>query len=145
MQRLRRYSWTRRCDAAPEALWERFVERCWIAGAGFGPTPTIDERGAPDGFGCTRSITTLPGRRLKERITATQYPERLEYRVLDPSWATYPVEWHLGEVRFERLPDGATEVIWTVEVVPLRGAGPLVAALTHWVVTRYLDALTASV
>lgn len=141
--RLRRYRWSRRCAVPPEVVWERFVERCWIAGAGVGPTPSIDERGAPDGLGCTRSIATLPGRRLRERITATDHPRRLEYRVLDPSWATYPVEQHQGVVLFEPLPDGATEVTWTVAVIPRRGAGLLVGLLTRWVVTRYLAALTA--
>lgn len=137
----RRFRWSRRCDGDPAAVWERFVERCWIGGAGFGPVPRIDERGAADGLGCTRSIATVAGRRLRERITATDHPSRLEYRVLDPSWTTYPVEQHRGVIRFEPHPEGGTDVTWCVEVVPRLGAAFMVALLTRVVVTRYLRVL----
>lgn len=139
--RLTRVRWSRRCAGTPEEVWERFLERAWLGGAGLGPPPRIDERGAVDGLGCTRSIATLPGHRLRERITDTAYPSRLEYRVLDPSWATYPVDHHRGELRFEPREGGATLVTWCVEVVPKRGAGPLVAALTRFVIGRYLRVL----
>jgi len=112
----------------------------WVGGAGFGPRPVIEERGGADGLGCTRRIG-VGSRGVRERITTTEWPERLEYRVVNPSWTTFPVDHHLGVVVFARLDDGGTEVRWRVELTPKRGVGPLVIAGTRFVIGRYLDAL----
>ena len=76
--------------------------------------------------------------------SASRPPTRrngLEYRVVNPSWTTFPVDHHLGTVAFDPRPGGGTEVRWQVELVPKRGAGPLVLGMTRVVIGRYLDAL----
>lgn len=139
--RARSLEWTRRVAAPPEAVWTTFLGHLWRGGAGFGPRPLIEEPGDAHGTGCTRRIPTGPRGGVRERITATDYPHRLEYRVVNPSWTTYPVADHLGTVAFAALPDGTTEVRWRVAYVPLPGAGPWVAVMTRFVLGRYLSAL----
>jgi len=97
------------------------------------------DAGDAHGLGSTRRIGGSHG--VLERITATEYPQSLEYRVVNPSWRTYPVLYHRGTVAFLPLEGGGTEVRWCVEFVPMRGAGWVVGALTRWVIGRYLDAL----
>jgi hypothetical protein len=138
--RVRSLSWTRRVATPPDATWARFLSELWIGGAGFGPRPVVEERGDDDGRGCTRRIGA-GARGVRERITATAWPQHLEYRVVNPSWTTYPVDHHLGTVAFVPLADGGTEVRWTVAFAPKRGAGPFVTAATRFVIGRYLDAL----
>jgi hypothetical protein len=123
----------------PAVTWARFLETLWIGGAGFGPRPVVEAAGDAHGSGCTRRIGGARG--VRERITATEHPRWLEYRVTNPSWTTYPVDHHRGTVAFDALDGGGTEVVWRVEFVPKRGAGPLVAAATRLVIGRYLDAL----
>jgi hypothetical protein len=137
--RLRTLEWRRRVATDPADTWARFLQRLWIEGAGFGPRPVVEDAGDAHGTGCTRRIGGARG--VRERITATEHPRWLEYRVTNPSWTTYPVDHHRGTVAFEALDGGGTEVRWRVEFVPKRGAGPLVAAATRFVIARYLDAL----
>lgn len=137
--RLRILEWRRRVDTEPAVTWARFFEHLWIEGAGFGPRPVIEDAGDAHGTGCTRRIGGARG--VRERITATEHPRWLEYRVTNPSWTTYPVDHHRGTVAFLPRDGGGTEVRWRVEFVPKRGAGPLVAAATRFVIGRYLGAL----
>jgi uncharacterized protein YndB with AHSA1/START domain len=130
---------SRRVPTPPDATWACFLAELWIAGAGFGPRPVIEEAGDAHGRGCTRRIGGPRG--VRERIVATEHPQRLTYRVVNPSWTTFPVDDHLGTVAFAATDDGGTEVRWSVEVVPKRGAGPFVMAATRFVIRRYLDAL----
>jgi hypothetical protein len=123
----------------PADTWARFLERLWIEGAGFGPRPVVEAAGDAHGTGCTRRIGGARG--VRERITATDHPRWLEYRVTNPSWTTYPVDHHRGMVAFAPLDGGGTEVRWRVEFVPKCGAGPLVAVATRFVIGRYLSAL----
>ena len=137
---LRVLSWSRRVATPPEATWACFLDELWLRGAGFGPRPVIEEPGDVHGSGCTRRIG--PGARgVLERIVATDHPDRLEYRVMNPAWRTFPVDHHRGTVAFAALPDGGTEVRWRVEYVPKRGAGLVVAVATRFVIGRYLVAL----
>jgi diamine N-acetyltransferase len=138
--RLRTHTWRRRVASPPDVTWARFVSDLWIAGAGFGPRPVVVEPGDVHGTGCTRRIG--PGAAgVRERIVATEHPRRLEYRVTNPSWRTFPVDHHVGTVAFAATEDGGTEVRWRVELVPKRGAGPVVALATRFVIGRYLVAL----
>ncbi|MFO8149266.1 MAG: GNAT family N-acetyltransferase [Trueperaceae bacterium] len=138
--RVRTLAWRRRVVAPPEVAWEIFFRELWLGGAGFGPRPVIEEPGDAHGTGCTRRIG--PGARgVLERIVATDHPDRLEYRVMNPSWRTFPVEHHAGTVVFEATGDGGTEVRWRVELVPKRGAGLAVLVATRYVIGRYLTAL----
>jgi hypothetical protein len=138
--RLRTLAWRRRLPASPEAAWASFLEHLWVEGAGLGPRPVVEDAGDAHGIGSTRRIG-VGGRGVRERIVAGEHPLRLEYRVVNPSWTTYPVDHHRGTVAFEALEEGGTEVRWRVEYVPKRGAGPLVTAATRFVIGRYLDAL----
>jgi uncharacterized protein YndB with AHSA1/START domain len=139
--RLRTLSWSRHVATPPDETWACLLAELWVAGAGFGPRPVIEEAGDADGTGCTRRIG-VGARGVRERITATEVPHRLEYRVVNPSWTTFPVDHHRGTVTFAAAAGGGTEVRWRVELVPKRGAGPLVVAATRFVIGRYLDALT---
>jgi hypothetical protein len=138
--RLRALTWSRRLPTSRKTTWTCFREHLWIGGAGIGPRPVVEEAGDGHGIGCTRRIG-VGGRGVRERIVAGEYPRRLEYRVVNPSWTTYPVDHHRGTVAFGALEDGGTEVRWRVEFVPKRCAGPLVTAATRYVIGRYLDAL----
>lgn len=140
-RRWRALTWSRHVATPPEDTWARFFEDLWVAGAGFGPRPVIEEAGDTHGAGCTRRIG-VGARGVRERITATEHPHRLEYRVVNPSWTTFPVDHHRGVVTFAATEGGGTEVRWRVELVPKRGAGLLVVAATRFVIGRYLDALT---
>jgi len=131
--------WSRRVATPPDATWACFLSELWVAGAGFGPRPVIEEAGDAHGLACTRRIGGARG--VRERITATDPPRWLEYRVTNPSWTTFPVDHHRGTVAFAATEDGGTEVRWRVEFVPKRGAGPFVRAATRIVIGRYLDAL----
>jgi hypothetical protein len=138
-RRLRVLDWTERVATPPAVTWSRFLSVLWIAGAGFGPRPVIEEPGDRHGAGCTRRIGGARG--VVERIVATEHPNRLAYRVMNPSWTTFPVDHHLGTVAFAATEDGGTEVRWRVELVPKRGVGPVVMAATRFVIGRYLKAL----
>lgn len=140
MSRLRTLTWHRRVATSPAITWACFHADLWVAGAGFGPRPVIEVPGDPHGNGCTRRIG-VGANGVRERITATAYPHLLEYRVINPSWTTFPVDQHVGSVRFDAYADGGTEVRWRVDLVPKRGAGPVVVAATRYVIGRYVDAL----
>ena len=69
---------------------------------------------------------------------------------MNPSWRTYPVRRHRGEIRFEPATSAAsaspddphgTIVHWRVTAEPLPGAGLLVRGLTRLVMSRYLAQL----
>ncbi|MFO7543867.1 MAG: GNAT family N-acetyltransferase [Trueperaceae bacterium] len=139
--RLRTLTWNLRVATPPDVTWARFLSELWVGGAGFGPRPVVEEPGDACGNGSTRRIGVGP-RAVREGIVATEYPQRLEYRVSNPSWATFPVDHHVGTVAFARIEDGGTEVRWRVELVPKRGAGLAVVPATRYVIGRYLNALT---
>lgn len=140
-RRLRTLSWSRRVATTPDLTWACFLADLWVAGAGFGPRPVVEEAGDAHGTGCTRRIG-IGARGVRERITATEYPHRLEYRVVNPSWTTFPVDHHRGAVTFTAAVGGGTDVRWRVELVPKRCVGPLVVAATRFVIGRYLNVLT---
>jgi hypothetical protein len=138
--RVRTLAWRRRVAAPPDVAWSRFFDELWVAGAGFGPRSVVEEPGDAHGTGCTRLIG-VGARGVRERIVATERPHRLEYRVMNPSWRTFPVDHHVGTVAFAASQDGGTEVRWRVDLVPKRGAGLVVTAATRFVIGRYLVAL----
>ena len=138
-RRVRTLTWRRQLPVPPEVAWSHFLAELWIGGAGFGPRPEIVERGDDHGTGCTRRIG--PGARgVLERIVATDHPHHLEYRVMNPSWRTFPVDHHAGTVAFAAT-GGGSEVRWRVDLVPKRGAGLVVDVATRFVIGRYLVAL----
>ncbi|MFN2323109.1 MAG: SRPBCC family protein [Trueperaceae bacterium] len=140
VRRVRVLTWCRRVATAPDVTWSAFFAELWVGGAGFGPRPTIEEPGDAHGTGCTRRIG-VGARGVRERVTATDHPHHLEYRVVNPSWRTFPVDHHSGTVAFAATEDGGTEVRWRVAYVPKRGAGLLVATATRFAIGRYLVAL----
>ena len=139
-RRLRTFTWRRRVATPPDATWSCFLSALWIAGAGFGPLPVIEASGDAHGTGCTRRIG-VGARGVRERVVAAEHPNRLEYRVMNPSWRTFPVEHHVGTVVFVATEGGGTEVRWRVELVPKRGAGLAVTVATRFVIGRYLTVL----
>ena len=131
--------WRQRVATSPTLTWECFLQEVWREGGGFGPRPAVEAPGDPFGIGCTRRIGGRVG--VREQIVAGDPPRSLAYRVLNPSWWTYPVEGHLAELRFHPLSDGGCEVEWRVSVLPKWGAGWLVGVLTRYVIVRYLECL----
>lgn len=136
-RRMSTLTWRRRVAAPPDVAWSCFFTKLWLGGAGVGPRPVIEEPGDAHGTGCTRRIGR-GARGVRERIVATEHPNHLEYRVMNPSWTTFPVDHHVGTVAFAATEDGGTEVRWRVELVPKRGAGLVVIAATRFVIGRYL-------
>lgn len=138
--RLRTLTWRRRVATPPDATWSCFLTELWALGAGFGPRPVVEEPGDAHGTGWTRRIG-VGAQGVRERIVATEHPNRLEYRVMNPSWRTFPVDHHVGTVAFAATDDGGTAVRWRVDFVPKRGAGIVVGVATRFVIGRYLTAL----
>lgn len=136
----RTLTWRLRVATPPDVTWTRFLLELWIGGAHFGPRPAMEELGDAFGTGSTRRIG-VGERGVRERIVATEHPSRLEYRVMNPSWTTFPVDHHVGTIAFAEAGDGGTEVRWRVELVPKRGAGPVVLAATRYVISGYLRVL----
>lgn len=136
----RMLTWRLRVATPPDVTWTRFFLELWIGGARFGPRPIMEELGDAYGTGSTRRIGVRE-RGVRERIVAAEHPSRLEYRVMNPSWTTFPVDHHVGTIAFAETEDGGTEVRWRVELVPKRGAGPVVMVATRYVIGRYLRVL----
>lgn len=140
LRRARTLTWRRRVATSPDTTWSHFLTELWLGGAGFGPRPVVEEPGDDDWVGSTRRIG-VGARGVRERIVAAERPDWLEYRVINPSWRTFPVEHHVGTVAFAATEDGGTEVRWRVELVPKRGAGLMVLVATRFVIGRYLVVL----
>lgn len=135
-----RLTWRRRVATPPQITWALFFTELWVGGAGFGPRPVVEEPGDDGGLGSTRRMGA-GARAVRERVTAAEPPRHLEYRVVNPSWRTFPVDHHVGTVAFSATANGGTEVLWRVEVVPKIGAGLVVSVATRFVIGRYLVAL----
>lgn len=125
----------------PAWAWEAFVRLAWDGGAGFGPKPVVVDGGDRHGIGRRRHIP-IPGRRpLVEQIDEGAHPHWLSYRVVDPGWPTFPVQWHRGTIAFDATNDGATTLTWTVEFVPLPRGRWIAVTLTRLVMRRYARCL----
>ena len=128
-----------RLPTPPERTWALWLQHLWVEGAGLGPRPLVEVAGEDHGLACTRRIGGAAG--VREAIVAADYPRSLEYRVLNPSWRTYPVDAHRGRVRFEPLAGGGCLVQWSVSYRPKRGAALLVMVMTRFVIGHYLRRL----
>jgi hypothetical protein len=128
-----------RLPTPPERTWALWLQHLWVEGAGLGPRPLVEVAGGDHGLGCTRRVGGAAG--VREAIVAVDYPRSLEYRVLNPSWRTYPVDAHRGCVRFEPLAGGGCLVQWSVSYRPKRGAALLVVMMTRFVIGHYLRRL----
>ena len=106
------------------------------------PRPRIVDEGDAHGIGCTRHIPIAPGTVLIERIEEGAWPDRFTYRVVNPSWRTFPVKRHRGDVRFEAVGPARTRLTWDVTFVPLFGGRLPALLLTRWVIGRYLRSLS---
>jgi len=133
--------YTRLCEADQATTWARFLDVLWKRGAGLTPRMVLEEEGDATGNGCTRWIPLFGKHGIREGVTATDYPRRLYYRVKNPSWNTFPVDYHQGWVSFVPLTHATTQVVWTIELTPKRGMTGLVLAMTQFVIPRYLKVL----
>ncbi len=129
------------CEADQATTWARFLDVLWKRGAGLTPRMVLEEEGDATGNGCTRWIPLFGKAGIREGITATDCPYRLYYRVKNPSWRTFPVDYHQGWVSFVPWTDTTTQVVWTIELTPKRGMTGLVLGIIRFVIPRYLRVL----
>jgi hypothetical protein len=129
------------CEADQATTWARFLDVLWKRGAGLTPRMVLEEEGDATGNGCTRWIPLFGKAGIREGITATEYPNRLYYRVKNPSWSTFPVDYHQGWVSFVPWTDKTTQVVWNIELTPKRGAAGFVRGMMGFIIPRYLKVL----
>lgn len=129
------------CETDQAATYSRFLDVLWKQGAGFTPKIKVEEEGDVDGNGCTRWIPFFGKHGIREGITATDYPQRIYYRVKNPSWTTFPVNFHQGWVDFIPLKSPTTQVVWRVEFTPKPGMTYIVFWIFRFIIPRYLKVL----
>ena len=72
---------------------------------------------------------------LRETVVS-QTDREIIYQVQNPGWLTcFPVHSHLGRVRLVPISDDSVEMIWQVEVRPLRGGHAFVETFTETIVS----------
>ena len=103
-----------RVRAAVETCWDVFTDHERIGE--FTMTPMkILEPGRPErnGLGCVRRMETL-GWTVDEIVNYWRPQELFGYHIIGADFVTH----HQGIVRFWRLPDGGTEWVYDMQVVP---------------------------
>lgn len=143
--------------ATPFQAYQRCVEiwRDENLGLSLLPPPLLLHRGDPC-TGVGLEVMRIPPFGLREGITRTSISKSedinekmdscwMEYKVLNPSWLTWPVQWHRGTISFHRRAD-STEILWKVEWVPLLPmvVGSLVLWLTRGIVSHAVGFLAAT-
>ncbi|MEV4420058.1 SRPBCC family protein [Patulibacter sp. NPDC049589] len=101
---------------------------------GYGPLPAVrgtrDQVGPWDTPGSTRVVELADGNELSERIVAVASPEAFHYRVGPMTGPLGRVVDHIdGSFLLSQGPAGSTEVSWTYDFRPRRGAALAVRAL----------------
>ena len=126
-------------------VYQSAIQRCFIEGAGFGPSPVILRPGASDGsgLGLIRQMNPV---QLQEEIIDCCVPNYFAYQVLNPKFYSYPVTFHLGQFHFEEHRPAAAngksvvDVIWQ-EYIPMRFSMDAAHLFTRFIVNLYLNAL----
>lgn len=120
----------------------------------FVPPPFLKDRGDPV-TGVGLEVVRIPPLGLREGIVDCHFAASsnedsgeecwMEYKVLNPSWLTWPVQSHLGRISFRQLSTSdsnvQTELEWRVQWVPLPLVGIIVGFATRKIVStaaRYL-------
>ena len=123
-------------DFSTETISERWLNFIWRNGGGL-PIPFPPLALSKDGY----DRVVIPPF-LRERVmrrTTTGGSTDIMYTVVNPSLVTYPVYSHLGLVTFQQgsNPTGngnTIEMVWEVNVRPIRGCEPFVKAFSETVI-----------
>jgi hypothetical protein len=101
----------RRVDVALPVVWATVADHHDMANWGPGVSVTMERLGEddPNGVGAIRDISLLPGRHIREEITAFEPERRLAYRAL--SGTPFP-DWR-GEVEVAEY-RGGTAIKWSL-------------------------------
>ncbi|MDX2007992.1 MAG: SRPBCC family protein [Meiothermus sp.] len=138
---MKRVEFTAICNADAQTTWKHFVAELWLKGAGLTPRMVVEDAGDTTGNGATRWIPVFGRLGIREAITLTQYPEYLQYQVMDLKTSAFPVRHHLGRVDFVPVDGGKTRVVWSIEYTPKPGSGWFVQMIVGYVIPNYLKAL----
>lgn len=133
--------YTKLCSEDQETTWRYFITCIWKAGGGTFPKPILEGEGDDYGNGCTRWIPICRNTGIREKITDINYPNRIYYRVMNPSLFTFPVKFHRGYIDFIPLSSNSTQVVWTIDFTPKRGMSLIVRGLIKMAIPRYLNIL----
>lgn len=135
--------YTKLCSEHQETTWRYFINVVWKAGGGGRtfPKPILEVEGDDFGKGCTRWIPIFRNTGIREKITDINYPNRIYYRVMNPSLVTFPVKFHRGYIDFIALSSNSTQVVWTIDFTPKRGMNLIVRGLIKMAIPRYLNIL----
>lgn len=115
-------------------------------GLWFVPPPLILHSGdAETGVGFV--LMRIPPLGLREGILDKDLPDehtvRMTYKVLNPSLFTWPVQDHLGEIRFRAVNEQESEMEWTVRWTPLASWLPyfpeVLRGITEFIVSHASD------
>lgn len=129
------------CKTDQSTTYSRFINVLWKQGAGISPKMIVEEDGDATGCGCTRWIPLFGKHGIREGITATDYPHRIDYVVKNPSLTTFPVDYHQGWVNFIAITCSTTQVVWTIEFTPKPGMLGFALGMIRQVIPRYLKVL----
>mmetsp|Transcript_28152 Transcript_28152/g.51274 ORF Transcript_28152/g.51274 Transcript_28152/m.51274 type:complete len:393 (-) Transcript_28152:1702-2880(-) len=112
--------------AMPENLSKQWVNFVWKQGGGLPIPPPLQ-------LNDEKRVIIPPF--LVERIERATEKEIL-YTVVNPGVSTYPVHTHLGRVTFRHLAkEDEVEMVWEVEIRPLRGFALVVELFTSVIVS----------
>ena len=134
------YEFSRVIPASQELTYRTWLQYAWKEGCNILTTPQLEDVGDEYGKGCNRKIPMFANVAIREGITDTNFPHTVQYRVLNPSWYTFPVNFHRGEINFYSHPEG-TEVIWRVELTPKWFGTPLIWMMLNSIIPIYLKRL----
>ena len=121
----RLYRRTTRFPTEQDRLPEKWVDFVWHQGGGL-PTPP------PLRLGEEKRMIVPPF--LVERLVNVGQDE-IRYTVDNPGILTYPVHTHAGRVRFQNNSSGGMDMVWEVEIRPLRGWSWFVERFTSTIIT----------
>lgn len=121
----RLYRRTTRFPAEYDRLSEKWVDFVWHKGGGL-PVPP------PLRLGPEKRMIVPPF--LVERLVNVGENE-IRYTVDNPGLLTYQVYTHVGRVRFQKHSSGGLEMVWEVELRPLRGWSWFVERFTSTIIT----------
>ncbi len=136
-----RYEFSRVINAPVEETYMGWLQYAWKEGCRMLTPPVLQDEGDEHGTGCNREVHMVGDLHIVEGITNTDFPHKVGYQVMNPSWYTFPVHFHRGEVRFHPC-EGGTEVIWRVDVTPMRFGRPVVWSMLHLIIPLYLKRLS---
>ena len=125
----------------PNVVWSCWLDYLWKNGAELLTQPRIEKKGDENGKDCVRFIPFFKNHGIREGIISTDYPHKLNYTVMNPSWTTFPVNYHYGTVRFIPCKPNNTTIQWLVEYTPKILCRVFVPSFLRIIIKKYLKKL----